>query len=66
MLFRPRYVALDSNAFEIIQKEHRALKHYGMFLSICLCSIFLTRLSVDKTYKWLTENYYGITQSNVA
>ena len=22
MLFRPRYVALDSNAFEIIQKEH--------------------------------------------
>jgi hypothetical protein len=29
-LFRPRYVALDSNAFEIIQKEHRALKHYSM------------------------------------
>ena len=29
-LFRPRYVALDSNAFEIIQKEHRALKHYVM------------------------------------
>ena len=37
-----------------------------MFLSICLCSIFLTRLGVDKTYERLTENYYGITQSNVA
>ena len=65
-LFRPRYVALDSNAFEIIQKEHRALKHYGMLLSICLCSIVLTSLGVDKTYKRLTENYYGITRSNVA
>jgi hypothetical protein len=29
-LFRPRYVALDSNAFEIIQKEHRAFKHYSI------------------------------------
>jgi hypothetical protein len=29
-LFRPRYVALDSNAFEIIQKEYRALKYYSM------------------------------------
>jgi hypothetical protein len=27
--FGPRYVALDSNAFDIIQKEHRALKHFG-------------------------------------
>jgi predicted transporter len=37
-----------------------------MLLSVCLCSIFLIRLGVDKTYKWLTENYYEITQLNVA
>jgi hypothetical protein len=29
--FGPRYVALNSNAFEIIQKEHRALKHFGKY-----------------------------------
>ena len=29
-------------------------------LSVCLCFIFLTSLGVDKTYEWLTENYYGI------
>jgi hypothetical protein len=34
IMFRARYVALNSNALEIIQKEHQALKHYGMFLSI--------------------------------
>ena len=28
-LLRPRYVALDNNALEIIEKEHRALQHYG-------------------------------------
>jgi hypothetical protein len=60
-LFRPRYVALDSNAFEIIQKEHRALKHYGTLLSICLDSTSLTALDVDKTYERVTENYYSIT-----
>jgi len=37
-----------------------------MLLSICLCSIVLTSLGVDKTYERLTENYYGITRSNVA
>ena len=35
------------------------------YLSIYLYSIFLTGLGVDKTYKWLIENYYSITQSNV-
>jgi hypothetical protein len=34
VIFGPRYVALDSNAFEIIQKEHRALKHYGMLFTL--------------------------------
>jgi hypothetical protein len=29
ILIRPRYVALNSNAFAIIEKEHRALKHFG-------------------------------------
>lgn len=64
-LFRPRYVAWDSNAFEIIQKEHRALNTM-VLLPVCLCSIFLTRLGVDKTHERITENYYGITRSNVA
>jgi hypothetical protein len=39
-LFRPRYVALDSNAFEIIQKEHRAFKHYGTLLSVYLSILY--------------------------
>jgi hypothetical protein len=52
ILFRPRYVALDSNTFEIIQKEHGALKHYSMLLFVCLYSIFLTRLGIDKTLCW--------------
>ena len=30
VLMRPRYVALTSNAFDIIQKEHCTLKHFGM------------------------------------
>jgi hypothetical protein len=38
-----------------------------MVCSACLSMLyFLTSLGVDKTYKRLTENYYGITQSNVA
>jgi hypothetical protein len=49
-MIRPRYVALNSNAFEIIQKEHRALQHYG----------------IEKTYERISENYYGITKRNVA
>jgi hypothetical protein len=66
-LIRPRYVALNSNALEIIQKEHRALKHYGMFI---LCSILyiilLINIGVEKTYERISENYYGITKANVA
>lgn len=34
IVFQARYVALNSNALEIIQKEHQALKHYSMFLSV--------------------------------
>ena len=36
VMMRPRYVALTSNAFDIIQKEHRTLKHYGMSYSTYL------------------------------
>jgi hypothetical protein len=48
-LFRPRYVALDSNAFEIITKEHRGIQHYA----------------VDKTFELIIQNYYGITKAHV-
>ena len=37
-----------------------------MLLYIYLYFIFLTALGVDKTYERVTENYYGITWSNVA
>jgi hypothetical protein len=40
MLFRLQYVALDSNTFEIIQKEYRALKHYSLLLSVCLSILY--------------------------
>jgi hypothetical protein len=30
VMFRARYVALDSNALEIIKKEHRDIKHFAI------------------------------------
>ena len=66
-LIRPRYVALNSNALEIIQKEHRALIHYSMFiLYSILYIILLINIGVEKIYKQISENYYSITKANIA
>jgi hypothetical protein len=48
-MFQTRFVTLNSNALEIIKKEHCNIKHFV----------------ISKTYKKIIQNYYKITKTYV-
>ena len=60
-----KYVALSTNAFDIIVDEHRGIKHFG----ICFPTLILyclTNVGIEKTFQRIVVNYYSITRANVA
>ena len=61
-----RYATCTYDACELICKAHENLHHARKYITLTFVDIYTNFIGVRPTYDRLHENYYGITEAQVA